>query len=268
MQRTTFAAAAIATATLLAMACTSNTPPTPNAPPVARASSTVFDAIQSHDADALARALDGNPRLASERDAKGTSPTLAALFQINADAETFAKPQDNVLLRVVASHGPTLDIFDAAALGDVSRLRELIGGDATLVDAFQPSLGVTPLQLAAFAGQVAAMELLLANGAKVDAISNNIFHNTALILATLTSQHEAASLLLARGANPNVSEKGGERALHIAAAADDAPMIQLLLGHGAAVSATNDDGMTPLDVARKKGRARAQHELENQPRSP
>jgi ankyrin repeat protein len=42
-------------------------------------------------------------------------------------------------------------------------------------------------------------------------------------------------------------------------------MIRLLLDHGATRSATNDDGLTPLDVARKKGRARAVRELENRP---
>ena len=235
---------------------------TPSYPAPATPASAVFDAIHNHDAARLGKLLDADPTLASARDDSGISPTLAALFQINADNETFAKPDDNPLLRVVIAHHPVLDVFDAAAVGNMARLRELVGANRSLAGSFQPGLGLTPLHLAAFGGRVPAIELLLGSGVAVDVVSKNIFHNTPLILAVLTSQHDAAALLLSRGANANAVEKEGERPLHLAADADDAAMIKLLVEHGAKLDTKTDKGQTPLAVARARKHENAARELQ------
>ena len=64
----------------------------------------------------------------------------------------------------------------------------------------------------------------------------------------------AAALLIAKGANLEVPEEGGFRALHIAAESGDARLVELLLDHQAQVDAKADDGTTPLGVAARKGR--------------
>jgi hypothetical protein len=227
-------------------------------PPASPTADDVFAAIKARDAARLGAVLDASPILASaRRKDDGASAVLVALFQINPDHETFSAAQANPLLAAVVAHRPTLDVFDAAAVGDVARLTAILDQDPSQTTAFHAAFGTTPLHLAAFAGAIPAMELLLARGAVVDAVSRNKFRNTPLVVTTLTSQREAAALLLAKGADPNVPEDGGFRALHIAAEAGDAPMIRLLLDHGAVAAAKADDGSTALDIAKKRQRAEA-----------
>src|SRR5437899_237329 len=103
------------------VACRGDGPP-PSPPPSATADD-VFAAIKARDAARLGAVLDASPILASARRKEdGTSAVLVALFAINPDAETFAAAKDNAMLKAIVAHAPTLDVFDAAALGDVARL--------------------------------------------------------------------------------------------------------------------------------------------------
>src|SRR5438477_6522532 len=131
------------------VACRGEGPP----PPPSATADDVFAAIKARDAARLGTILDGAPILASARRKEdGTSAVLVAMFAINPDGETFAAAKDNALLKAIVAHGPTLDVFDAAALGDVARLTALVDGDRAQATAFHPAFGTSPLHLAAFAG--------------------------------------------------------------------------------------------------------------------
>ena len=67
---------------------------------------------------------------------------------------------------------------------------------------------------------------------------------------------EAVAVLLEAGANPNQTDaKDGSTLLHDAAASRyGAPIIRLLLDHGADPTRKDTEGQTPLDVARERGR--------------
>jgi ankyrin repeat protein len=63
------------------------------------------------------------------------------------------------------------------------------------------------------------------------------------------SAPEAAKLLIESGADVNAQRANGDTALHVAAAAGNVAMIQLLAEHGAKFDITNAGGFTALDAA-------------------
>ena len=236
----------------------------PTAPPIRGSSPApvptaddVFAALKARDPARLSAVLAANPPLAGARRPDGTSAIAASLFTLNDDEETFVRPPDNVLLRSLVGRHPPLDIYDAAATGDLSRLRALLDREPALANAVHPSLGITPLHFAAFGGAAPAVALLIERGSVLDAPSHNKFHNTALLLSVLSDEYDTAAVLLAKGANVEAVEDGGERAVHLAAEEGDVRLLALLLDHGAAVDAKTDGGETPLVIATKRGKAQA-----------
>jgi ankyrin repeat protein len=125
------------------------------------------------------------------------------------------------------------------------------------VSAVHPVLGLTPLHVAAFAGNKDCALLLLAKGAPLDVPSRNEFHNTPLILSVLSGQEDVAAALLAKGANIEAEEEAGVRPIHLAAELGDVKMLGLLLDHHAGMNARTGDGKTALGIALERGRKEA-----------
>ena len=71
------------------------------------------------------------------------------------------------------------DVFDAATLGDIDRLRDLLDIDPDLVKAHGTD-GFTALHLASSFGRDKAAELLLARGADAQVIAANDSHQAPL----------------------------------------------------------------------------------------
>ena len=148
---------------------------------------------------------------------------------------------------------PTLDIFEAAALGHTERVGELLDAEAGLVSAWADD-GFTPLHLAAFFRHPATARLLVERGALVDVVARNEeLRVTPLQSAAAAGETETAALLLERGADPNVRQRGGFTALHAAAQNGNAQLLELLLAHGADPALAADDGRTAADFAREGG---------------
>jgi uncharacterized protein len=133
---------------------------------------------------------------------------------------------------------PELDVFEAAALGRAERLRELLDEDPSRANAFGDD-GFHPLGLACFFGHPEAARLLLERGADVNALSTNEHVQTAAIHAAAaaagdeTTRYELVKLALEHGADPNLPQGGGFRAIDAARQNGDARVEQLLLEHGA-----------------------------------
>jgi len=139
---------------------------------------------------------------------------------------------------LVAS-SPELNVFEAAALGETERLRELIDEDPSRINAFGDD-GFHPLGLACFFGHVEAARLLLERGADVNALSRNEHVQTAAIHAAAASEgkdestrYELVKLALEHGADPNLPQGGGFRAIDAARQNGDERVEQLLVEHGA-----------------------------------
>jgi len=134
---------------------------------------------------------------------------------------------------------PTLDVFEAAAVGRTDRLRELLDEDPERANAFGDD-GFHPLGLACFFGHVDAARLLLEREADVNALSRNEHVQTAAIHAAAAAEgkdestrYELVKLALEHGADPNLPQGGGFRAIDAARQNGDARVEQLLLEHGA-----------------------------------
>ena len=108
--------------------------------------------------------------------------------------------------------------------------------------------GITPLHVAAFSGDAAAIHALLVDGANVDARAKDGF--TPLHgVARLGDVAAAIHALLAGGANVNARSLDGFTPLHGVAVLGDVAAVRALLAGGADVNARSNDGFTPLHTA-------------------
>jgi ankyrin repeat protein len=149
------------------------------------------------------------------------SPLLQALYEGRRD--------DVEALR----RGAELDLFEAAALGDVQRLAELIDEGAD-PNAFAPD-GFTPLSLAAFFKHPEAARLLLDRGADVHQRAR---HEQIQVLPIHSAAADGGSveivrMLLDAGADPDAEQPGGFRAIDAARQDGNAELERLLLERGA-----------------------------------
>jgi ankyrin repeat protein len=149
--------------------------------------------------------------------------------------------------------GAELDVFEAAAVGRVDRVTDLLDADPGLVSSWSDD-GFTPLHLAAFFRHPETARLLVDRGALVDVVArNDQLRVTPLQSAVAARQEETAALLLERGADPNAQQLGGFTPLHAAAQNGDEPLAELLLAHGADPAVAADDGRSAADFARDAG---------------
>jgi ankyrin repeat protein len=223
-------------------------------------------AISGH--EALARTLlDAGARTEGLLEARpGSTPLAYALFYghvATADA--------------IAGEGPAPDdLRNASGLGDLARMHRWLDGGRPLPDGadagmdffgpaewFPPREGPVDDQLvidesltwAARCGRIAAMELLVANGADVNA---SPYRGTPLLCAIYSDRVAAAEWLLDHGADPDLRHDFGADghgvqavAMHLAAQYASLRCLALLLDRGA--DATITDGAhasTPLGWAR------------------
>jgi uncharacterized protein len=204
----------------------------------------VFDMIRRGQSAELAAEAEACPELALARDVQGVSALLWTVYTRQTSMRDFLRARI-----------PELDIFEAAALGDLSSLRALLDADPAAVRSFSGD-GWTPLHLgAAFAGPE-AVHLLLDRGADVHATSRNPQQNQPLHAAlALSGDLETIRLLLDAGVDVNAAQAGGFTPLHSAASAGRREAAELLLARGADPAPADDHGNPPAHFARQHGHA-------------
>ena len=199
----------------------------------------IFDAIQEGDEQRVRELADA----AGERNDEGVSALLFAKYY----------GREN-LVRALRPRKVELDVFEAAALGDVDRLAELIDPDPRLVNEYAPD-GFFPLGLAAFFKHADAAQVLLERGADANQQSRHaqIVVRPIHAAAADGGSVEIARRLLDAGADVNAKQPGGFTPLHAAAQDGNAELAELLLARGAHPEARLDDGRTAAEVAREQG---------------
>ena len=125
---------------------------------------------------------------------------------------------------------PDISIHDAAGEGNIEAVKQHIAA-GTDVDA--KTRGETPLLWAARFGQSQVAELLIAEGADVNA--KNVVGQTPLHWAAMAGHKEIIELLIAVGAEVNAKTKRGETPLDLAE--DDPKIRNPILKHGGKMGA-------------------------------
>jgi ankyrin repeat protein len=125
-----------------------------------------------------------------------------------------------------------LDVFEAAALGNVARLSELLAADPTLAKTRSDD-DFTALHYAAFFDGAETARLLLEHGADANAYADNEIGVHPLNSAAAAGQREVAAILLQHGADPNARTSRGFTPLDAARENGDDELAELLRSHGA-----------------------------------
>jgi len=194
-------------------------------------------AVKAGDAASVAQLVRDEPDLASTRDPDGLSVLMLSRYR-----------SSRAVTDALLAADPDLDVFEAAALGYLDRLRERLGEDPEQIRAMSAD-GYTALHFAAFFAKPEAARILLEAGAPVDVAARNDMRVQPLHSAAAGHQPEICRMLLAAGADVDARQAGGFTPLHAAAENGDPEMVELFLSAGADAIATTDDGLTAADLA-------------------
>jgi uncharacterized protein len=207
----------------------------------ATAKAAVFEAIEADDLERVRGLLSSDPSIALVRDEQGISAVMQACYRGRSE-----------IVDVLLASEPELNVFEAAAIGRLERVRKLVEEYADVVRSWSPD-GFTALHFACFFGHPEIAEVLLERGAEVNAVARNELAVTPIQSAAAGSHARAVELLLGAGADVHPPHPTGFTPLHSAAANGDSLSAELLLHHGADPARANEDGRTPVDLAAENG---------------
>jgi uncharacterized protein len=198
----------------------------------------VFKAIEKDDPRSLKSILSKEPALAEAQNEQGISAVLYARYRSNEKA-----------VEALLAAKPSLSLFEASAVGDVRRMKELLETNRSLVESYTPD-GFTALHLASFFGQPEAASFLLEHDAPVNAVSNNEMTVTPLHSAVAANDEKISRLLVENNADINGRQEQGYTPLHEAAQNGNESIARMLLENGADSGAKLEDGKTPGQLAK------------------
>ncbi|HRQ65366.1 MAG TPA: ankyrin repeat domain-containing protein [Xanthomonadaceae bacterium] len=201
----------------------------------------LFKAIRAGDVDTAAVLIDGDPGLAAALDETGVSVLMQALYH-----------RQDAIARAIRVHRSRLDLFEAAAFGDLDEVRRHLQARDTDLDMYSPD-GFTALGLAAFFNRPEITALLVQAGAEVMKRSDNPMQVAPIDSAAAAGALETLDVLLSAGADPDSQQAGGYTPLMSAAMLGNLAMAQRLLAAGADPGVRSDDGRRAADFAREKG---------------
>lgn len=182
--------------------------------------------------------LDIDPTLANVRDENGLSAVLTAAYYHEPDIAT-----------LLVQRGAELSVFEACAVGELSRVQEWMAWQPNLINAYAPD-GFQPLGLAAYFGHTALVAWLLEVGALVNSPSRNPMRVMPLHSAIANKRIEIVKLLLDHEADINAAQADDFTPLHEAAQNGLLDVTQWLIERGAAINPRlSSTGKTPLALA-------------------
>ena len=183
-----------------------------------KANAELKSAMEQEDVNQIQQMVRQNPELVNVKDENGRTPLHFAAWEENAD---FA--------RFLLGHQAEVDVKD--------------------------KWGRTPLFIATYEeplvfDRVPTVSLLLENGADVNARDNS--GDTPLHMAAM-GETEVVKVLIEYGAEVNAVNDTGETPLHKAVRHPEYKVVQELLLHGGLKTLRNFEGLTPVQIAEKRG---------------
>jgi ankyrin repeat protein len=181
----------------------------------------IFDAIASGDVTRARQLVDADPLQAVARNEQRVSALMIARYHSQTE-----------IVALLLDAAADLDVFEAAALGVVERLEELVDEDPRKAKA-RSADDATALHFASFFGQPECVRLLLEHGADVHAVSPTFGNVTPLHSGAAADSLEIVRLLVEHGADVNARQNGGFTALDAAVQNENDELVRYLEGHGA-----------------------------------
>jgi ankyrin repeat protein len=214
--------------------------PPENVMPTKETITEFFSAIRAGELDHVKSLLDSDPSLASEKTNSGVSAVLTSVYSGRGDI------RDLLLAR-----GAKLELQDAAAAGNLERLKEIVEPSPALANSFSAD-GFPVVALACVFGNFEVARYLSEKGADINASATNGTGYNALTGAVASGHAEIAEWLLESGANANYKYGPGYTPLLTAAANGSLDIIKLLLSRGADANSKTNDGKSALDLAEQR----------------
>lgn len=215
----------------------------------------LFDAIRIGELTRVKSLLNSDPTLSSAKNESGVSTVLASVYSGRSEI------RDVLLL-----HGAKLDLQDAAAVGRLDRVKEIVEKNAALANSYS-SDGFPVVALASVFGHFEAARYLAEHGADINAAATNGTGYNALTGAVAGGHVDLVKWLLESGANANYKYGPGYSPLLTAAANGNLEIIKLLLAHGADPAAKTNDGKSALELAQESKHPSVVEFLNNLPAS-
>lgn len=196
-----------------------------------------FDAIKAGDAVKVDQMLEHDRSLANAQNDDGLSAALTAMYYHEPD-----------IAHTLVAFGAELNIFEASAVGQLDKVKELIKSQPDLITSYSAD-GFQPLGLAAFFGQADIVEFLLSKGANVNSASNNEMRVMPLHSSVASKDFAISEMLLKHGADVNAAQADDFTPLHEAVQNGQIEMVELILKYKPDLNARKTDGKTPLALA-------------------
>ncbi|HEU5230302.1 MAG TPA: ankyrin repeat domain-containing protein [Ktedonobacteraceae bacterium] len=200
----------------------------------------MFAAVKAKDIDGVKALLDHDPNLLRIWSEGGDTPVLLSAYY-GAQEVT----------RLLLERGVALNLFEAAAVGEIERVQQLLDADPALINTYSHD-GWTPLHLASFFGHKEVALVLLQREADVAALSKNATGNLPLHAALAGRRFEIAHLLVEHGSDINTLDSYHWTPLHHAAYSGNMATVELLLAKGAKLDVRDNKGQIPFDIARER----------------
>jgi uncharacterized protein len=211
----------------------------------------LFEVIRSGDLSRVRSLLDVDSSLASAKNDSGVSAVLTSVYSAKSDIRDF-----------LLERGAQLELQDAAAVGRLDRVKEIVEANPARAKSFSPD-GFPVVALAAVFGQFEVARYLAEKGADVNAVSTNGTGYNALTGAVTAGHTEIVKWLLESGADPNYRYGHGYTPLLAAASNGRLDIVKLLLQHGADTSALTNDGKSAAALATERNHAEVVEFLKN-----